>query len=285
MGGCFAKTNDKEIPDTATPTTKATNSVQQTEIGFSGANKTEASKLDFVTRWKDDICAICARPISALPVNTDVPRLCRKVLVVNGATVIFDGSLKSFANQPVNNVVRTMFESIAKFLNDNATLEAIKRDFDKIVVSTGDAGTHLASWFTSIIQNAEGDANTPPTILLFKTVHQRCIFPAFYCVRELLQESIGKFKDKRGTWNVRIDLDPENLSIIHTKRQEAVEMLGEGPKFEFDWNLSLKILKDTFMVDAKGLSITLTDLVCSNLLDKDAIEKITATFAKNQLVS
>jgi len=282
MGGCFA--NTKDIPDTPVNNTGQKANIVITE-GFSGANKTEASKLDFVTRWKDDICAICARPVSALPVNTDVPRLCRKILVVNGQTVIFDGSLKSFAVQPVNVVVKSMFETIAKFLNDDVTQDAVKRDFDKIVVPTGDAGTHLASWFASIITAAGGDDKCPPTLLLFKTVHQRCIFPAFYCVRELLQESIGKFKDKRGTWNVKIDLDPENLSIIHTKRQEAVEMLGEGPKFEFDWNLSLKILKDHFTVDGKGLSITLTDLVCSNLLDKDAIEKITATFAKNQLVS
>jgi len=178
-----------------------------------------------------------------------------------------------------------MFESIAKFLNDGVTLEAIARDFDQIVVSTGDAGTHLAIWFTSLIKAAGGDDKTPPTLLLFKTVHQRCIFPAFYCVRELLQESIGKFKDKRGTWNVKIDLDPDNMSIIHTKRQEAVEVLGESPKFEFDWNLSLRIIKGTLGVDAKGLSITLTDLVCSNLLDKETDEKITSTFSKNKLVS
>jgi len=165
------------------------------------------------------------------------------------------------------------------------TLEAIARDFDQIVVATGDAGTHLAVWFASLIKAAGGDEKTPPTLLLFKTVHQRCIFPAFYCVRELLQEAIGKFKDKRGTWNVRIDLDPANMSIIHTKRQESVEVLGEGPKFEFDWNLSLKIVKETLAVDAKGLTITLTDLVCSTLLEKDINDKITSTFAKNKLVS
>lgn len=283
MGGCFAK--NKDIPDGTPEPTGTKPNIIITDGVFSGSNKTEASKLDFVTRWKDDICAICARPISALPVNTDVPRLCRKILVCNGETVIFDGSLKTFVNQPVNLVVKAMFESISKFLNDEVTMEAIKRDFDTIVVSTGDAGTHLASWFGSLIKTAGGDDKCPPTLLLFKTVHQRCIFPAFYCVRELLQESIGKFKDKRGTWNVKIDLDPENMSIIHTKRQEAVEMLGEGPKFEFDWNLSLKIIKNSYTVDAKGLSITLTDLVCSNLLDKETIEKITATFAKNQLVS
>jgi len=252
--------------------------------GFSGTNKTDASKLDFVTRWKDDICAICARPISALPINTDVPRLCRKILVVNGDNVIFDGSLKIYVNAPVNMVVRALFESIATFLKDGITLEAINRDFDQIVVATGDAGTHLAIWFATLIKAAGGDERTPPTLLLFKTVHQRCIFPAFYCVRELLQESIGKFKDKRGTWNVRINLDPENMSIIHTKRQEAVEVLGEGPKFEFDWNLSLKIFNGSLSVDAKGLSITLTDLMCSNLLDNESNDRIVSTFAKNKFV-
>jgi hypothetical protein len=113
-------------------------------------------------------------------------------------------------------------------LKDNVTLEAIARDFDQIVVASmflslfvvpcsilaGDAGTHLAVWFASLIKAAGGDEKTPPTLLLFKTVHQRCIFPAFYCVRELLQEAIGKFKDKRGTWNVRIDLDPNNMSYV-----------------------------------------------------------------------
>jgi hypothetical protein len=64
-----------------------------------------------------------------------------------------------------------------------------------------------------------------------------------------------------------------------------VELLGEAPKFEFDWNLSLKIVKETLAVDAKGLTITLTDLVCSTLLEKDINDKITSTFAKNKLVS
>lgn len=83
-----------------------------------------------------------------------------------------------------------------------------------LILVAGDAGTHLATWFGSLIKTAGGDDKCPPTLLLFKTVHQRCIFPAFYCVRELLQESIGKFKDKRGTWNVKIDLDPENMSYV-----------------------------------------------------------------------
>lgn len=98
------------------------------------------------------------RPISALPVNTDVPRLCRKILVVNGDQVIFDGSLKTFVNAPVNLVVKAMFgtssfsrllqfsflESIAKFLNDVVTLDAIARDFDQIVVSS-----MLNLWFSA----------------------------------------------------------------------------------------------------------------------------------------
>jgi hypothetical protein len=56
-----------------------------------------------------EILILIQRPISALPVNTDVPRLCRKILVVNGDDVIFDGSLKTFTNAPVNLVVKAMF--------------------------------------------------------------------------------------------------------------------------------------------------------------------------------
>lgn len=58
MGGCFSKTENLEPPQEQIikPTV-----VPIVEGVFSGTNKTEASKLDFVTRWKDDICAICAR--------------------------------------------------------------------------------------------------------------------------------------------------------------------------------------------------------------------------------
>lgn len=61
MGGCFAK--NKDIPDEKPEPTGSnkTNNTVITDGVFSGSNKTEASKLDFVTRWKDDICAICAR--------------------------------------------------------------------------------------------------------------------------------------------------------------------------------------------------------------------------------
>jgi hypothetical protein len=58
MGGCFSKTENLEPPreQIIKPTV-----VPIVDGGFSGTNKTDASKLDFVTRWKDDICAICAR--------------------------------------------------------------------------------------------------------------------------------------------------------------------------------------------------------------------------------
>lgn len=71
---------------------------------------------------KNDCIFLHFRPISALPVNTDVPRLCRKILVCNGETVIFDGSLKTFVNQPVNLVVKAMFGKYFSFHEKKALL-------------------------------------------------------------------------------------------------------------------------------------------------------------------
>lgn len=49
------------------------------------------------------------------------------------------------------------------------------------------------------------------TLLVLKTIHQRIIFPAFYCLKDLLQPSVGRFKDKRGCWTVDIKIDDKNV--------------------------------------------------------------------------
>lgn len=277
MGGCLSNYDYENLDESET-----VNKATDLEDG-SCMNKTEASKLEFASRWKGDICAICSRPVSALPINMDVPRLCKKILVCDGDDVVFDGSHRNFQSQPTNKIVKSLLESVAKFLNDEVTIAALA-DFDTIVDTTGDIGIQISKWFASVITLAGGDSNCPPSLLVLKTIHQRCIFPAFYCVRELLQDSIGNFKDKRGTWNVKINLAADEISVIHTKRQEAIEIVGEGPKFEFDWNLTLKLTNE-FVVDNCGLAISLTDLVCSSTLEKEVVDKITSTFTKNQLIS
>jgi len=214
-------------------------------------------KPDFETRWKDDIVAIWGRPIAKLPVHTDVPRLSKKITVKSDAgDFIFDGTDSKYKATPNSTITKMLLLSFAKAVDDKELRSALKK-WDEYVPESGDTGEHLLAFFASVVEST----GETPALLVMKAIHQRIIFPAFYCLKDLLQREVGKFKDKRGSWSVDIHItDSGSIVVVHKKRQQAVEVTASNhPEFEFDWELTMKIDLENKSMD-KEIKITLSEL-------------------------
>eukprot|EP01126_Amoeba_proteus_P037944 TRINITY_DN3934_c0_g2_i5.p1 TRINITY_DN3934_c0_g2~~TRINITY_DN3934_c0_g2_i5.p1 ORF type:complete len:251 (-),score=37.59 TRINITY_DN3934_c0_g2_i5:108-860(-) len=232
------------------------------------------------------------RPVAKLPVHIDVPRLCKKIVVSVAEETHFDGKKTKYNDKPNQDVTKTLLMTVATLLNDDDCITCLKNNFDEHLSGGGDVGTKLASWFTETIETL---GKEPPTLLLFKTVHQQCIFPAFYCMRNLIEPSIGKFKDKRGSWQVDIDIRSTDVamyvsfhfqinrfSVHHTKRQQSQEVATDGtPDFEFDWILTIPLIDGLQQVDRNKIEITLKDLQCGNHVSADGSATIANSIKNN----
>jgi len=245
------------------------------------SNSNVRPKPDFETRWKDDILAIWSRDISKLPVHTDVPRLSKKITVKSDAgDYIFDGTDPKYKTTPNGAITKMLLLAFAKAVDDKDLRNGLKK-WDEFVPESGDTGEHLLSFFGSLTV----ESRDCPTLLVLKTIHQRIIFPAFYCLKDLLQRDMGKFKDKRGSWAVAIHIsDQGSVKIVHKKRQQAVNVTANNhPEFEFDWDLELLIDLASKQM-SKDIVITLSNLDVSADVPADANTKIQDAFKKYQTI-
>eukprot|EP01126_Amoeba_proteus_P037941 TRINITY_DN3934_c0_g1_i5.p2 TRINITY_DN3934_c0_g1~~TRINITY_DN3934_c0_g1_i5.p2 ORF type:complete len:107 (+),score=21.89 TRINITY_DN3934_c0_g1_i5:620-940(+) len=102
-------------------------------------------------------------------------------------------------------------------------------------------------------------------------------------MRNLIEPSIGKFKDKRGSWQVDIDIRSTDVAIVHhTKRQQSQEVATDGtPDFEFDWILTIPLIDGLQQVDRNKIEITLKDLQCGNHVSADGSATIANSIKNN----
>jgi len=104
-------------------------------------------------------------------------------------------------------------------------------------------------------------------------------------MRGLLEPTIGKFKDKRGSWSVHIDLTSDGAIVFHTKRQQSQNAAPDGtPDFEFDWVLQIPLINSGKQVDTDGLTISLTGLVCASHVSKEQENTISDCLDQNKKI-
>jgi len=239
-------------------------------------------KPDFEARWKDDIVAIWGRPLSKLPVHTDVPRLTKKMTVKSEAgDFIFDGSDAKYKATNMAVLTKTLLLSIAKALDDKELRSQLKK-WDDYVPDSGDTAQHLIAFFDAVV-TAGGET---ATLLVLKTIHQRVIFPAFYCLKDLLQNSVGRFKDRAGSWSVNIQIsEGGKVTVTHRKEQQAVTTTPKGdPEFEFSWQLmiTIDILNKSI---SRDVLVKLSDLEINDDTPADTRKLIESAFEKYKTVS
>eukprot|EP01128_Nolandella_sp_AFSM9_P009659 TRINITY_DN6296_c0_g1_i1.p1 TRINITY_DN6296_c0_g1~~TRINITY_DN6296_c0_g1_i1.p1 ORF type:complete len:282 (+),score=57.69 TRINITY_DN6296_c0_g1_i1:43-846(+) len=240
------------------------------------ANKEEIP--DFEERWRDDIMEIWGRAISKLPVHTDVPRLCKKITITNDAgDKVYDGSSKVFKKATSGAIAKALLLSLAKSIGDSDMRTALE-DWEEFVPdSSGDMGEHVQSFFQMVT-----DAHEETTsMLVLKLVHQRIIFPAFYCLKDIIQPSVGRFKDKRGCWTVEILINPDqSVQVIHHKRQQSVDLdANNEPLFEFDWSLCISVDLEQGSI-LPTIEIRLSNLYLSSSLDSKRSTAISTAIDK-----
>jgi hypothetical protein len=269
MGACLESEDDE---DRQLPSSRSV------EGGEGGVRP----KPDFEARWKDDIVAIWSRAISKLPVHTDVPRLSKKITIKSEAgDFIFDGTDAKYKTQANAAVTKVLLLNTAKALDDKELRNQLK-SWDDLVPDSGDTGQHLIAFFNAVT-SAGGET---ATLLVMKAIHQRLIFPAVYCLKDLLQGSVGRFKDRAGTWTVDILIcDNGKVVVTHRKEQEAVNVTSNlEAEFEFAWSLVMTI--DVMAkVLSKDVLIKLSNLKVNVDTPEDTKKVIESAFEKYKTVS
>eukprot|EP01124_Arcella_intermedia_P031156 TRINITY_DN6965_c0_g1_i2.p1 TRINITY_DN6965_c0_g1~~TRINITY_DN6965_c0_g1_i2.p1 ORF type:complete len:262 (-),score=55.75 TRINITY_DN6965_c0_g1_i2:84-758(-) len=220
---------------------------------------------------------IWERSIVELPANTDIPRLCKKIVIHHEEKTVFDGSEEAQKEKSNAEVTKEFFQTTSELLKDEQTQESLK-NYEDFVKETGDTGEQINAFFAEILKK-HGETTS---LLIFKGIHQKLIFPAFYCMKDILQPNIGKFKDLRGSWSVIVEIDNDTAVIKHKKRQQALNTTQELPDYEFSWQLSFTIdLKEKKMQKSQT-HIAIMEVNVNPQYDKK--QQMDAFFEKNTTI-
>jgi len=192
---------------------------------------------DFRQCWKQDICSVWKRSLTALAVHTDVPRLSKKITIEKNGEVLYNGTDEKYTDYTNASMTKILMETISFALNDKQTEVVLQESYDTFVFESGDTGEQLFGFFTHL-KKFHGETLS---VLVLKAIQQKIIFPAFYCMKEFLEPVMGPFKDLRGTWIVTLEFKDDLVIVGHTKQQESINTIEDLPQYEFTWQLIIPI--------------------------------------------
>jgi len=252
MGNCF------KSPPTPPTDSKTLQDIQNLE-----SRTAHQEQLNQVAeKWKDDSKKIWSRPISELPVHLDLPRLGRKIRIIENGRPVFDKMTTKIIEENHREIVFQFLKILADILQhisgqeneQNELLEIIEEKYYHHIKTEGDMSQQLLSFFKEEIPEQDH------LIKLLKLCHQKMVFPGYYYLKSFLFEK-ETFKDKRGSWNVIITfLESERrIHIQHFKVQQSKVLVNEKrPEFEFTWRLTFTMdfnFDEIIELDVKILSL------------------------------
>jgi len=237
------------------------NSTQQPPTTSSLATFYQSEKI-LSTDLEADIREKWSKPLSTLPVHIDIPRLAKKIKVLRFHDPKSSSTLFS-ASEDTENSPQLI---LGIFLAVSQQFETPPFDH-----STG----HPSPSLPSLMESKFPDYFTNPletSICLFDFMHQvvgaesKTVKVLKACTQSLLAPAVLKlkfsvgskfpFRDKRGSWNIRVEfVEAEQLiKVIHCKEETSFDDSVEG-FFGFRWSLCITFDRDVTEVVGASLFI------------------------------
>eukprot|EP01112_Ceratiomyxa_fruticulosa_P022515 TRINITY_DN826_c1_g1_i1.p1 TRINITY_DN826_c1_g1~~TRINITY_DN826_c1_g1_i1.p1 ORF type:complete len:313 (-),score=59.18 TRINITY_DN826_c1_g1_i1:419-1357(-) len=274
MGSCASAEEDKtENNNNNNKNTKNNNKkTDNTNNEVKEAAAQHREQLDKVARnWKQDTDAIWKRRYDVLAIHTDIPRLGHKIQVIDNCggpplptqllEIQNDGEVSEKGD-----VVYQLFLRLSYFLEGELKAQKIASSYTRYIKKTGDMSQQMLSFLGEIIDDQS------ITMKILKVCHQKILLPGYYTLKSQIHPDLP-FRDARGSWRIIITINPDEITVVHRKRQQSTSANTEGaPDFEFEWVLTITFDKE--LNSMQDCSVRVCDITIRNDIDEIKKAKI-----------
>jgi len=243
--------------------------LQRTRSG--GALTTEPEILPAMNAmWKD-------KSLDELPVAKDLPRLVRRIMVLDDAESVLYESPAASIDEDTSlkrsiELTSELLLTIVQALEGEKKADAVRASLKEVVSKASETSEaeHLVREMIDIVGN-ETDSST---VRALKTIHQDIVG---HCTFQLKQHITSRFmtKDVRTPegWRIVIRITPGYFQTSHTRREQSIDPGGDKTNhWEFEWEL--RLLFDAQVTDMRHAQLRVTDLFLSQTIDPQLEEDI-----------
>jgi len=178
------------------------------------------------------------RPLLKQPISTDIPRLCKKMIVYNSSgNTLYSGY---WTTHPVTNKPMTMATCVGELLVTLARLTKedhvrIEQSFDNKINDKVDISSHLNDYIIEFV------GHNSQIVQILKLCTQSSVSAAVYRLKSTLGRNIA-YKDVRGGWKIEIIFYPDKITVTHKKKEQSWNgMDSENEYIEFQWVLEYQL--------------------------------------------
>jgi len=247
---------------------------------------------------------IFQKPILRVPICVDLPRLARKMTLVDPHGVALVQADEDADEGSRAELIRTIIVQLGRLLGDD--MSAVEERFSEFVSDKGDMASGLMRLVQEVMvplaepltsaplpptptaTTLAANASEPRCIRVLRGCNQAALAPA---VMRLKKSIAFQYKDKRSSWTLDIEVRSTSVVVTHRKIEEAWLDRDETPEehsFEFMWSLVLTFERHSIELQSAQVIIshvTFPDTV-SQRRRHDVIEALSkCPFAKLQLTA
>jgi len=171
----------------------------------------------------------------------DVTRLAAVSITDKSNTILYQAK-----DNPVNENVLEFLKVLASLINNGPELiKLIESNFKVITNTTKKETSDTKQEMLAIFCSALLEISIPLTNII-KCIQQEMIFPGFMKFRDAFYEFLP-FKDIRGSYTVSIQVNDENVKIIHSKREQSHDSSPQS-YYEFSWILIIVLDRKNYQI-------------------------------------
>lgn len=221
-----------------------------TKLRPSSSATLPASGLPSIDTLTENIEGKWTKPISTLPIATDLPRLVNLTSIYVGDDKR-DVTNSAAGDQPehersIEQVLFSALLTLSIHLHDPTTLGIIKQHFWDY--HKGDIDGEVARNFGLFLKSHLQDESNNVMCVL-KLINQAILAPAIIALKMAIPTL--PFKDFRNSWRVKIFINnDDSVDVLHVRREQSFNSQhSEEMRFEFVWELRIKLV----LASANGL--------------------------------
>lgn len=205
-----------------------------------------------------------------LPVAKDLPRLARRVVVVDENGGLLHGSPSVAADEDTSlkrslELTAELIVACVKELEGKERADEVGAAIRAVNADANESSD--AEALCKKMMEAVGTEETSAAIRALKMVHQDIVG---HCTYQLKEHITSRFmtKDVRTPegWRIAIKVGKDYVQISHTRREQSIDAGGDKTNhWEFEWEL--RSVFDTQVKEMRQAQLRVTDLFMSQTID------------------
>jgi len=217
------------------------------------------------------------KTVGELPVAKDLPRLARRIIVVDENDDLIHESPAAATDEDTSlkrsiELTGDLILAIAQTVEGAAVCDRLRGPFQEIVAEAKE--TSDAESLVKRMIELCGKESESATVRALKTIHQDIVG---HCTFQLKQHITSRFmtKDVRTPegWRITMRFAPDHFQVSHTRREQSIDPGGDKTNhWEFEWEL--RLMFDAKVTEMRLAQLRVTDLFLSQTIDPQLEEDI-----------